>query len=108
MRQLLIAAFVSLTSGVVSHLLFFPITQNWHNNRMRRLSRYAIGIVTNLFSCVVWLRLLRIAPGDCIDPDDYHDRQSLLDGVAYLVSFLWTGIGVVIGYVLSDKMGELR
>ncbi len=90
-----IAAAVSLFAGVVSHLIFFPITENWHNNRSRRIARYAIGIVTNWIPCVMWFRLLH-------DDKDDANRQFLMHSAAYLVSFLWTGIGVVVGYVIDD------
>lgn len=96
MLHITFATFVSLLSGLVGHLIFYPLIEGWHSNRMRKLGRSGIGVLLNALPLLVWRRLL---------PRGDEEQQVLLyDLLAYCMSFLWNGAGVALGYVLTDLM----
>lgn len=95
MNKLAVAIITSLLTGIMGHLAFFPLTEKWNNNRLRKIGRYAIGVVINTLPFIVWLRFL----------NNTEDKKSEANGaMAYMVSFLWTGVGTVAGYIIDDVM----
>lgn len=87
----------SVICGVFGHLVFFPVIEAWNNQRMRRLARPAIGVVINTVPFLIWIRIL------CGDHDDDCNNHMMLKAfVAYCISFLWDGAGVVAGYLIDD------
>ena len=98
MRKVILACFASLFTGVLAHLIFYPIIEGWNNDRMRNLSRSGIGVLCNTFPMIAWLRV-----------SEESDRVTVTQAVmAYCTSFLWTGAGVMLGYVIGDMVKMLR
>jgi hypothetical protein len=92
MAKIFCGVCASVGTGILGHVVFYPIIEAWHNHRMRKLARPSIGVIINLFPFLLWLKIF------C--------RKERLDDVtpvaAYLVSFLWVGVGVVAGYLIND------
>ena len=96
---LIFCGLFSLATGIASHVIFYPIIENWNNARIRRLSRPAIGVLTNVVPFVIWLTAL--------DNEDTPHHESIVKALAaYHLSFVWNGAGVVIGYLIGDWKHE--
>lgn len=94
MTEITLGTLLSIITGILGHVVFYPVIEAWNNQRMRRLARPAIGVLLNAVPFLVWLRILK-----------GHDKTNghLLCGfAAYCISFLWNGTGVVLGYVIGD------
>jgi threonine/homoserine/homoserine lactone efflux protein len=101
--RVFIAIFLSVLSGIVAHAIFYPIVSSWHNEKLRLLSRPAIGVSTNLPVFIVWtVALYRAMTAD--DKPLKEWQVVLLATLAYLVSFLLHGSGVTAGHVVDDLM----
>ena len=92
MLKITAALLFSVVSGVVAHLLFYPVVRSWHNERVQLLARPAIGVFTALPSFLVWHWILV--------KNDSPKTESAT--VAYLTAFLLHGAGVALGYVVDD------
>ena len=96
MLKLLFISLLSIGVGIADHLIFFPVLESWHSLRMRRLGRPTVGVVTNLISFSLWVCYLRSLISKS------KDNILVLGYIAYLVSFFWHGVGVVLGYMIGD------
>ena len=94
MIEILAGIAASFLTGVFGHLAFFPVIENWHNQRLRQLARPAIGVLLNTMPFLIWLRVL--------SHKDVEERELWRGLMAYSVSFLWNGAGVAFGYILDD------
>lgn len=92
--KLAVTCFISIVTGIVGHVVFFPIIESWSNMRMRRLARPAIGAMTNVVPFMAWLVVL----------EDERKKEKAVSTafIAYCLSFLWHGAGVVLGYLVDD------
>lgn len=97
MAEITLATLFSTAVGIVAHLIFYPIIEGWHNQRLRRLARPSIGVLCNAPVFMVWLHVFK----------QHEKNGTLLCGfAAYCVSFLWNGAGVALGYLIGDRLGE--
>ena len=85
----------SVVSGVLAHLMFYPVVKSWENERFQLLARPAIGVFTALPAFLLW--------HDGLGRKG-HGNNELTATVAYLTAFLLHGAGVAIGYLLDDLM----
>ena len=90
--RILIQLILNILTGLIGHVIFYPIIEAWGNNRARKLARPAIGVALTTFPYLMWLHELerddRCTPGWAF--------------AAYCISFLWSAVGVVAGYMLDD------
>lgn len=82
----------NLAIGTMSHLIAYPLIENWHSHRMRRLARPAIGVIANVPAFIMWMKIY----------DGEKDEAAVNGFSAYCISFLWNGVGVVLGYLITD------
>jgi len=89
MRKLVVAGTVSFVTGLIGHLIFYPIIEAWNNDRIRKLARPGIGVLINIPPFIVWLIVLE-------DGSEKHENEkAIIRAVtAYHLSFLWNGAGV--------------
>lgn len=82
----------SVGTGFFGHVFFYPVLAKWHSKRTSRLARMSIGVLLNSIPFLAWLRILK---------GWVHD-DVMRGFLAYCVSFLWNGAGVVLGYIYDD------
>lgn len=92
LKQVTLATGISLLTGILGHLIFYPIIESWNNQRIRRLAQPSIGVLLNTIPFLAWLKVLQRENDNCL----------VLGYVAYSLSFLWNGAGVALGYVFDD------
>ena len=99
---------LSVVSGIASHLIFFPVIEAWHNRRLRRLARPSIGVITNIAPFIIVVKSMKIRDiFDCnYDQTKAEERALFLVVSAYMLSFVFNGIGVMLGYIIDDVRGK--
>jgi hypothetical protein len=103
MKNLLAAGSVSFVVGVLGHAVFYPVINSWRNDRMRDLSRPAIGVLLNAIPFLAWLRAFRYG-SDCEGEEELAAKALS----AYVLSFVWNAAGVVCGYVAGDLIKMIK
>jgi len=93
MIRIIFALVFSVVSGIVAHLLFYPVVRSWENERFQLLARPAIGVFTALPAFLLWHDWLGRKG---------HTHDQLTATVAYLTAFLLHGAGVAMGYLIDD------
>ena len=95
MRDIILATLYTVGTGIFGHIIFYPIIEAFHNQRMRRLARPAIGVLLNVPAFLIWMWVFMRRERD-------GEAPILAAFAAYCVSFLWNGAGVALGYLLGD------
>lgn len=99
MTKVLFSIIASIFTGITGHLIFFPVLERWHNLRVRRLARPAIGVTLNVIPYLVWFDLILRHRG----VEDKRRRELLVCAiVGYTTSFYWHSVGVATGYMIDD------
>ena len=94
---------LSLFTGVVTHVTFYPILETWNNERMRAFAKFGIGVCVGLVVFLGWfIENQRVFVAD---EQTRADRVSVLAGLSYMVAYVTYGAGVVLGYILGDRFG---
>jgi hypothetical protein len=99
----MVALVFSVVSGVLAHLVFYPMVKSWHNQRFKLLARPAIGVATASPVFAAWVVALYRAM--TTDDNKLTEWQVVLIAMsAYCTAFLLHGGGVAAGYVIDDLM----
>lgn len=97
MSEIILTTLLSIITGVLSHLTFFPLINKFHNLRVKRLAQPIIGVLCNIPIFILWASLFK---------KDKENHYIVPYFVSYSLSFMWTGIGVIIGYIIDDLIAQ--
>ncbi len=96
--RVMLPSLISIVIGILSHIIFYPVLENWTNIRNRKLGRPSIGVTVNYFPFLIHLAMM-LNGGDL---PRTRLKVLLYGSASYMLSFGWNAIGVVIGYMITD------
>lgn len=88
-------------AGMLAHLLDWPV-RRLRNGRIRRFSRYAIGVICVMPLFLYKLEHLLQEQGEALTPA----RVLQLAAAAYIEAFTSFGLGVVMGHVVEQFVAD--